>query len=177
MDNTENLNETQSIPEEAPVTEVPDFTRAEQAPSQVRNGSDAPNEVPNELPTEEETESRDITESLRLRAAAEERVRMGSEIETLLYTLPDADLRKITPEGWERVRAGESLLCTYLLCERAEKSAAAANARGERNSTGALPTGKEESYSMDEIRRMDRTSVRKNLDKVLRSLSIGGRKK
>lgn len=173
MDNTENLNETQTIPEEASVTEVPDFTRVEQAPSQVRNGSDSPNEVP----TAAETESRDITESLRLRAAAEERVRMGSEIETLLYTLPDADLRKITPEGWERVRAGESLLCTYLLCERAAKSVAAANARGERNSTGSLPTGKEDSYSMDEIRRMDRTLVRKNLDKVLRSLSLGGRKK
>ncbi len=173
MEITENVNETQTVPENSPATENETHSACtEQVPSQVRNGSDTPKESPSVV-----EENQEIAESLRLRAAAEERVRMGSEIESLLYTLPDADLRKITPEGWERVRAGESLLCTYLICERAEKKTAAANERGAKNSTGALPTGKEEPYTLDEIRRMDRPSVRKNMDKVLRSLSIGNKRR
>jgi hypothetical protein len=120
MENTENVKETQSLPEASAVTEADTSSACtEQVPSQVRNGSGTMNDG---QPCSE-TESKEIEDSLRLRAAAEERVRMGSEIESLLYTLPDADLRKITPEGWEKVRAGESLLCTYLLCEREERAA------------------------------------------------------
>lgn len=174
MENTENVKESPSVSESVTAAETdnaPD--RTEQVPSQVRNGSGAANEDQ----SCSAGDTNEIADSLRLRAAAEERVRMGSEIESLLYTLPDADLRKITPEGWEKVRAGESLLCTYLLCEREERATKAANDRTVKNSTGALPTGKDESYTMDEIRRMDRSSVRKNLDKVMRSLSAGGKRK
>ncbi len=92
------------------------------------------------------------------------------EIKTLRELIPDADIRRLDDEGWQQLTEGESLLVCYLASERRKADAEIVNRRNEAASLGAVSGGFKAGYTIDEIRRMDRGTVRQNLDKVLRSL-------
>ena len=97
------------------------------------------------------------------------------ELRELPRLFPGADALSIDDEGWQSIAEGGSVLAAFVRSEHRKKLAAEANKAGAAASAGAISGGIGAVYSVDEIRQMDRSTVRKNLDKVLSSLeAVGG---
>ena len=122
---------------------------------------------------------REIGESVdELWRLVEQRERVShliGELRELPRLIPDADALSIDDEGWQSIAEGGSGLAAFVRSEHRKKLAAEANKAGAAASAGAVSGGIGAVYSVDEIRQMDRSTVRKNLDKVLSSLeAVGG---
>ena len=122
---------------------------------------------------------REIGESVdELWRLVEQRERVShliGELRELPRRFPGADALSIDDEGWQSIAEGGSVLAAFVRSEHRKKLAAEANKAGAAASAGAVSGGIGAVYSVDEIRQMDRSTVRKNLDKVLSSLeAVGG---
>lgn len=97
------------------------------------------------------------------------------ELRELPRLFSGADVLSIDEEGWRSIEEGGSVLGAYVRSEHRRRLAAEANKAGALASSGEVSGGVGAVYSVDEIRSMDRSTVRKNLDKVLSSLeAVGG---
>ena len=96
-----------------------------------------------------------------------------SEVRALLNLVPDADLRTLDDEAYEAIEKGENLLYAYLLCEKRRFAADEANRKNAVSSTGKADGGDDGLFTLEEIKTMDRKTVRRNFDKVMRSLERG----
>jgi len=99
--------------------------------------------------------------------------RLSASLRELISVVPDADLSILDAEAFEAIGRGENLVLAYLLSERRKREADDANRRNALSAPGSLTGGGDVLYTIDEIKRMDRRTVKKNLDKVLRSLERG----
>ena len=95
------------------------------------------------------------------------------EVRSLLSLVPDADLRTLDDEAYEAIEKGENLLYAYLLCEKRRLAASEANRKNAIASTGNADGGDDGLFTIEEIKNMDRKTVRRNFDKVMRSLERG----
>lgn len=112
-----------------------------------------------------------------LSGKVEKRERVESligELRELPRLFSGADASSIDEEGWQSIADGGTVLGAYVRSEHRKKLAAEANKAGELASSGAVSGGIGAVYSVDEIRQMDRSTVRRNLDKVLSSLEAVG---
>ena len=100
--------------------------------------------------------------------------RISSSIRELISLIPDADISLLDGEALDAIGRGENLTYAYLLSERRRMQAEITNKRNSLSSSGEAHGGKDQLYSIEEIKRMDRRTVKKNLDKVLRSLEKAG---
>ncbi len=98
------------------------------------------------------------------------RANLLGELRSLTELIPDADIRSLDDIAWESVLSGEQLLVAYLASERRKREAEAKNAENEKSSVGEIKGSGGELFSIDEIKQMPRSYVRKNLDKILKSL-------
>lgn len=98
------------------------------------------------------------------------RANLIEELKLLSELIPGADIRRLDGDGWNALLGGESLILAYLGSERRLREAEEANKRNEEASVGSVGNTSSSLYTVEEIRRMDRGAVRKNLDKILRSL-------
>ena len=96
------------------------------------------------------------------------------ELRELPRLFSGADASSIDEEGWRSIVEGGSVLGAYVRSEHRKKLAIEANKAGELASSGEVSGGVGAVYSVDEIRQMDRSTVRRNLDKVLSSLEAVG---
>ena len=94
------------------------------------------------------------------------------ELRELPRLFSGADAISIDEEGWQSIAEGGSVIGAYVRSEHRKKLAAEANKSGALASSGEISGGVGAVYSVDEIRNMDRSTVRKNLDKVLSSLEV-----
>lgn len=92
------------------------------------------------------------------------------ELRELPRLFSGADALSIDEAGWESVLEGGSVIGAYVRSEHRRRLAAEANREGLAASSGEVSGGTGAIYSVDEIRSMDRSAVRQNLDKVLSSL-------
>lgn len=129
-------------------------------------GSESSNEVISAI----KAELGDIKDRLLKDSARENLV---SELRSLGELIPGADIKRLDDEAWEAIRNGGSIIYSYLMSERRAKLADEQNLRNALASTGEVFHTQSPVYTVDEIRSMDRGIVRKNLDKILRSLERG----
>lgn len=92
------------------------------------------------------------------------------ELRELPRLFSGADALSIDEEGWQSINEGGTVIGAYVRSEHRKRLAAEANKAGEAASSGSVSGGTGAVYSVDEIRSMDRSTVRQNLDKVLSSL-------
>ena len=92
------------------------------------------------------------------------------ELRELPRLFSGADAQSIDEEGWQSIMDGGSVIGAYVRSEHRRRLAEEANKAGAAASAGEAKGGIGAVYSVDEIRQMDRSTVRKNLDKVLSSL-------
>lgn len=94
----------------------------------------------------------------------------ASELRTLVSLIPNADLSLLDEEAFSAIERGESLVCSYLLSERRKNTADEQNRKNALSSAGEARGGGDGLYSLEEIKNMDRRAVRRNFDKVMKSL-------
>lgn len=92
------------------------------------------------------------------------------ELRELPRLFSGADALSIDEEGWRSIMEGGSVIGAYIRSDQRKKLADEANKAGAVASTGEVSGGGGAVYSLEEIRNMDRTTIRQNLDKVLSSL-------
>lgn len=96
--------------------------------------------------------------------------RVASELRELLSVIPNADLSVLDDEAFDAIARGEGLVYSYLLSERRRAKIAEANKANLLSSAGDIGGSVDTLYTIDEIRSMDRKTVRKNFDKIMKSL-------
>ena len=96
-----------------------------------------------------------------------------SELRSLISLIPDADIRTLDVEAYEAIEKGENLLYAYLLSEKRRYAANEANKNNAVASTGNADGSGDGLFTLEEIKSMDRKTVRRNFDKVMRSLERG----
>lgn len=95
---------------------------------------------------------------------------VASELRALLSVIPNADISLLDEEAFLSIERGEGLICSYLLSERRRAAAEEKNKKNALSSIGEVRGGEDDLFSIDEIKSMDRKAVRRNFDKVMRSL-------
>lgn len=96
--------------------------------------------------------------------------RIGNELRMLTSLIPDADLRIIDDEGYSALERGEGLVMAYIMSERRQRLLREAEERNALTAIGDLGDINDGLYTIEEIKKMDRKAVRKNFDKIMRSL-------
>ncbi|MBQ8415891.1 MAG: hypothetical protein IJX13_03175, partial [Clostridia bacterium] len=83
-------------------------------------------------------------------------------------------LSAITDAIWKDVESGNSLAAAFALAERrrvvAEEKATLLNKANRERSAGAMRNAQNDYFSPDEVRAMSSTEVRKNYQKIMRSM-------
>lgn len=100
--------------------------------------------------------------------------RIEKEYEDFCSLFPDVSLSELTDATWRDVENGNSLAAAFALAERrrvvAEEKAALSNKANRERSAGAMSNTQNEYYSPDEVRAMSTDEVRKNFQKIMRSM-------
>lgn len=97
-------------------------------------------------------------------------VKIGNELRMLTSLIPDADLRIIDEEGYSALERGDGLVMAYIMSERRQRMAREAEERRKVASIGDIGDVTDGLYTIEEIKKMDRKAVRKNFDRIMRSL-------
>ncbi len=106
--------------------------------------------------------------------ASTDRVRKELASEEFRELFPDTRFEDLPDEVFESVQNGMPLSAAFALSERRraqrEARAAQVNKQNRTRSSGALGNAQTDLYSPDEVRARSRNEVRKNYDKILRSM-------
>lgn len=93
------------------------------------------------------------------------------ELRSLVALVPNADIRSLDDEAIKAVEGGENLLYAYLLCEKRRSLIEQQLIKNAASSAGGVGySAEDELFSIEEIKSMDRKTVRRNFDKIMRSL-------
>lgn len=117
-------------------------------------------------------------ELIRLQEALAQReahlARIEKEYEEFRALFPDVALSALTDAIWKDVENGNSLAAAFALAERrrvvTEEKAALSNKENRERSAGAMKNAQNEYFSPDEVRAMSSGEVRKNYQKIMRSM-------
>ena len=101
--------------------------------------------------------------------------RIDRECEEFRSLYPDVPLSALPDSVWKDTESGIPLAAAYALADRrrirTEELAAEANLRNKGRSSGSLEGTAPEYFSADEVRAMSQKEVRRNYQKILRSMS------
>lgn len=100
--------------------------------------------------------------------------RLGRECEEFQALYPEASLTDLDDGIWEDVRRGVPIAAAFALAERkrsrTEELALESNQANQRRSSGAVSGIENDYFSPAEVRAMSRHEVRKNYQKIVRSM-------
>ncbi len=100
--------------------------------------------------------------------------RLGRDCEEFSELYPNASLSELPDAVWEEVRRGIPLAAAYALSERRRAQTAErameSNLANSRRSSGALETPEPDYFSPREVRAMSQADVRKNYQKIMKSM-------
>ena len=151
-------NEEILMSEQAPAGDIP-------SPSEAGSDNSAKKEEPSAIELMKELSS--LKERVDTLHRAES---VAGELRALLSVIPNADISLLDEEAFLSIERGEGLICSYLLSERRRAAAEEKNKKNALSSIGEVRGGEDDLFSIDEIKNMDRKTVRRNFDKVMRSL-------
>ena len=100
--------------------------------------------------------------------------RIGGEYEEFHTLYPDVSIASLPDGVWEAVERGVPIAAAYALAEKkrlyTEEAAAKQNADNKARTSGALESPETDFYSPAEVRAMKPAEVRKNIEKIRRSM-------
>ncbi len=160
MTETENKIIDSALPTEAAESETKEITPAEEI-GEESAGEEKFTNAPSE---NQSAKARTVEASPSARQGLYEELRMLGEL------IPEADIRELDNTAWEALLGGESLLIAYLGSAKRQREAEEKNKENAASTPGDVKSSANTLYSIDEIKQMPRPFVKKNLDKILKSL-------
>lgn len=143
------------------------FDRFRKTAASPQEGETAAEEQIREEVSAEEPEREDIKD---------DGARRREDVELLLSLFPKLNASAVPDEVWDRVREGDSLSAAYCLwLVKTVKEKKRIDGVNSRNAHAALPPVSDDSeregfFTRDTVRNMSREQIRKNLDRILKSM-------
>lgn len=102
--------------------------------------------------------------------------RFTSETEEFYERYPEVDLDTLGDDVWKRVKDGENLSKVYSELDEKNKDIQRRNLENRASSFGSIGTPRRQAgvYNRHDVEKMDRKTVRKEYDNIIKSMNSKG---